>query len=169
MATSFTDIHGPILANTCYFDDVLVGRDIAATLPDIEFPTATVQARGEWEIPLQNLFGAMELAITRIGIAENAGKLWETGMHRIELRNVQSKTGVDGNSSNQSIKVFATGACKSIPGGDIAVGESVEQEHTFSLKRYQIFVDGVELLCIDRLGRSRINGKDITSGVDSLL
>lgn len=167
--TSFVDIHGPIVANTLYVDDVLVGRDIAASLPEVEFTTATIQARGEWEIPLQTLFGAIELAVTRIGVAVNAAKLWEPGMRRLELRNVQSKTGVDGNTVNQSVKVFATGLCKTIPGGDVTVGEAIEQEHTFSLKRYQIFVDGVELLCIDRTGPCRINGKDITSGVDNLL
>lgn len=166
---NFTDLSGPIVANTLYVDDVLVGRDISATLPDIEFMTATVQARGEWEIPIQTLFSAIELAITRVGMAENGGKLMETGMRRIELRNVQSKTGVDGTSGNQSIKVFATGLSKTLPGGDIAIGEAIEQEFTYSLKRYQVFVDGVELLCIDRTGPCRINGKDITSGVESLL
>ena len=166
---NFTDLSGPIVANTLYVDDVLVGRDISATLPDIEFMTATVQARGEWEIPIQTLFSTIELAITRVGMTVNGGKLMETGMRRIELRNVQSKTGVDGTSGNQSIKEFATGLCKTLPGGDITVGEAIEQEFSYSLKRYQVFVDGVELMCIDRTGTCRINGKDITGGVESLL
>ena len=115
------------------------------------------------------LFENMELAITKIGIDAGIGKMAATGMRRLELRSVQSVQQVDGESKNQSIKVFATGLSNKIPGGSLEIGSAIENEMTYSLKRYQIFVDGEELVCIDRLGECRIMGKPITSGIESLL
>lgn len=166
---AFTNISGPIVANTLYVDSELVARDIAATLPEVTYLTATIAARGNWDVPLQGLFENLELAITKIGMDLGVGKMFAPGSRRIELRNVQTVQNVDGSSKNQSIKVFATGYATKLPGSGITVGEAMENEMTFSLKRYQIFVDGVEMVCIDRTGACRINGQDITSGVESLL
>lgn len=166
---NFVNICGPVVADTLYIDGDLAARDIAATLPEIAYLTTTLQARGNWDVPLQGLFENMELAITKIGIDAGIGKMAKTGMRRLELRSVQSVQQVDGESKNQSIKVFATGLSNKIPGGSLEIGSAIENEMTYSLKRYQIFVDGEELVCIDRMGECRIMGKSITSGIDSLL
>lgn len=166
---AFINISGPIAANTLYVDGELVARDIAATLPEVTYLTATIAARGNWDIPMQGLFENLELAITKIGIDLGVGKMFAPGARRLELRNVQTVQNVDGTSKNQSVKVFATGYSTKLPGSGITVGEAVENEMTFSLKRYQIFVDGTEIICIDRTGPCRIMGQDITSGIESLL
>lgn len=38
------DIKGPVVADTVYADNVLVAKDVAFTLPGMEFVTADVQA-----------------------------------------------------------------------------------------------------------------------------
>ena len=62
------DIKGPVVADTVYDGGVLVAKDVAFTLPGIEFLTADVQAMGNMTVPLIGLLENMELAITKIGV-----------------------------------------------------------------------------------------------------
>ena len=62
------DIKGPVVADTVYADSTLVAKDVAFTLPGIEFLTADVQAMGNMTVPLIGLLENMELSITKIGV-----------------------------------------------------------------------------------------------------
>lgn len=54
------DIKGPVVADTVYADSTLVAKDVAFTLPGIEFLTADVQAMGNMTVPLIGLLENME-------------------------------------------------------------------------------------------------------------
>ena len=57
-----------------------------------------------------------------------------------------------------------------IPGITVTVGEASSNELTFTVMRYQLFVDGEELFLVDRLaGIVRVAGTDYTKTMNSLL
>ena len=76
------DIKGPVVADTVYADSTLVAKDVAFTLPGIEFLTADVQAMGNMTVPLIGLLENMELSITKIGV--------DNGLRRMNSHKRQS-------------------------------------------------------------------------------
>lgn len=161
MAGLFVPICGPVSADTIYCDGKLVGRDCGVDLPEITAATYEIQAMGAMTIPDWSRVEDMETVIRKIGIDVNSAIMSQPGDKRIEIRGVHTVVNADGSEKTVGFKAFIGGYSKKIPGVSLAVGESSEGEHSYATRRYQLFVDGREMWCIDRLaGICRINGVD---------
>lgn len=166
----FVPIQGPVVADSAYIEDKLVARDVAATLPEITPTMVDVQAMGTMSLPIWQLIENMELALTKIGVDLGLCSMIEPKMKPIELRWVQNVTDENGITKNVGCKAFFRGVPSKIPGVGLTVGEQVENEVTFTVTRYNLFVDGREMYLIDRLaGIVRINGTDYAGAISSML
>lgn len=166
----FVNISGPIISNTVYVGGSLVAKDVAITFPEVTPIAADIQAMGTMSLPIWQLLEDMELAITKIGIDKGLGKMIKPENLSMEVRWVQTDTDANGVTKNVGCKAFIKCIPKVIPGAELAVGESSENEVTATVTRYQLFVNGEELFLIDRLASIvRINGTDYAGGINNLL
>lgn len=164
------DIKGPVVADTVYSGGTLVARDVAFTLPGIEFLTADVQAMGNMTVPLVGLLENMELAITKIGLDNGLKKLNTLEKQNLEFRWVQNVVKSDGSQSVEGCKAFVRTLPAATPEIGVEVGSAPEEEITYNVTRLQIYVNGSEYLTVDRLSQIlRVNGKDYMSKINSLL
>lgn len=164
------DIKGPVVADTVYSDNTLVAKDTAFTLPGIEFMTADVQAMGNMSVPLIGLLENMELSITKIGIDKGLGRMNRLEKQNFEFRWVQNVVNSDGSSSVEGCKAFVRTMPGSFPETGVEVGSAPEHENTYNVTRMQVYANGVEILCVDRLSQIlRINGKDYMKPINNLL
>lgn len=167
---AFLNICGPILANTVYADNVLVAKDVSVTLPEVAPMTADIEAMGTMSIPMWQRIEDMETAITKIGIDKGLGRMIKGSKIAIEVRFVQQITLADGNTKEVGCKAFLTLLPKVIPGIELAVGEASENEVTATTIRYQLYADGEEMWCIDRLSSiCRIGGTDYGAAIQKYL
>ena len=166
----FIPVNGPVVADTAYVDNKLVARDVAATLPEITPTTVDVQAMGTMSLPVWQLIENMELAITKVGVDLGLSTMIKPDMKPIELRWVQTVTDANGVTKNVGCKAFFKAIPNKIAGIGLAIGEQIENECTFTVTRYNLFVDGKEMVLADRLaGILRIAGTDYAGGVESML
>ena len=164
------DIKGPVVADTVYSGGVLVAKDAAFTLPGIEFLTANVKAMGNLTIPLIGLLENMELAITKIGADMGLSCLSKLEKQALEFRWVQNVIKSDGSQTNEGCKAFVRTLPGALPDLGIEVGSNTEAENAYNVTRQQIYVGGIEYMCVDRLSQIlRINGKDYMAEINSLL
>ena len=165
------DIKGPVVADTVYDGGQLVAKDVSFTLPGVSFLTADVQAMGSMSVPLIGLMENMELAITKIGADRGLSKLGRLEKKNLEFRWVQNVVHSDGSTSAEGCKAFI----RTMPPSEIAelgveIGSETEAENTYSVSRMQIYVGGVEYMCVDRLSQIlRIDGKDYYKNISNLL
>ena len=169
MAT-WLDIKGPVVADSVYADNTLVAKDTAFTLPGLEFMTADVQAMGNMTVPLIGLLENMELTITKIGIDKGLGRMNRLKKQNFEFRWVQNVVKSDGSTGVEGCKAFVRTMPGAFPETGVEVGSAPEQENTYNVTRMQIYANGVEILCVDRLSQIlRINGEDYMGSINSLL
>lgn len=164
------DKKSAVVADTVYCDGKLVARDVSFTLPAITFMTADVQAMGTLSFPIYGLIEDMEAAITKIGLDLGLAKLLRLGKKVLEFRWVQTRVKADGSTGPEGCKAFLTVAPKSL--GEISpeIGSPTEIESTYAVMREQIYVDGKELLLVDRLARKlRVDGVDLAGSLESLI
>jgi len=167
---SWLDIKGPVVADTVYADNTLVAKDTAFTLPGLEFMTADVQAMGNMTVPLIGLLENMELSITKIGIDMGLGRMNRLKKQNFEFRWVQNVVKSDGSTSVEGCKAFVRTMPGSFPETGVEVGSAPEHENTYNVTRMQIYANGVEILCVDRLSQIlRINGEDYMGMITNLL
>lgn len=167
---AFVDIYGAIAANTCYVNNVLAAKDIEATLPEVAFVMAEIEAMGTMSLPIRQRIDNMELAITKIGVDKGFRSMIKAETMSLELRFVQNVTDANGNNKEVGCKAFFKCIPTKIPGIGMTVGEGSSNEMTFMVTRYQLFVNGEEMFLIDRLaGIVRIDGVDYTKTTNSLL
>lgn len=167
------NINGPVNADTSYVDGELVARNTGVTLPEVTHVLATVKtALGEHEIPLFGLVETMESTIKKIGADYGLAKICSMSNKTIEHRWVQQITKTEsGENKVVGCKAFLRGIPKvAVPSIEVESGSTVELEIPFSISRYQLFVDGKEIILVDKLaGICRINGIDYAEQVNSLL
>lgn len=169
MAT-WLDIKGPVVADTVYADGTLVAKDTSFTLPGLEFMTADVQAMGNMTVPLVGLLENMELAITKIGIDKGLSRMNRLEKQNFEFRWVQNVVKSDGSTSVEGCKAFVRTMPGAFPETGVEIGSAPEQENTYNVTRMQIYANGEEILCVDRLSQIlKINGKDYMSQISNLL
>lgn len=167
---AFVDIYGAIVANTAYVNNTLVAKDVEATLPEVTPVAAEVEAMGTMSMPIWQRLENMELTITKIGVDKGLRAMIKPDTMSLEMRFVQNVTDANGVTKQKGCKAFFKGVPTKIPGIAVTVGEGSSNETTFTITRYQLFVDGEELFLIDRLaGIVRIGGTDYTKTVNSLL
>ena len=159
------DIKGPVVADTVYADSTLVAKDVSFTLPGIEFLTADVQAMGNMTVPLIGLLENMELSITKIGVDNGLRR-----MNRLKKQSFENVVKSDGSTATEGCKAFVRTMPGSFPELGVEVGSATEAENTYNVTRLQIYANGVEICCVDRLAQIlRINGKDYMSQINNLL
>lgn len=163
------DKPGAVAGCTMYRDNRLVARDATVTLPAVTFLTAELKAMGTVEVPLP-LIEAMELAVTRAGVDADTAALGKPGSADIEIRWVQSSTRADGTVRDVGCKAFIRGMSKTVPGASLEVGSGPEAEHTFSVTRYRLVVDGKERLLVDQLADQLVvDGVNFAAALKSML
>nr|DAT31545.1 MAG TPA: major tail protein [Caudoviricetes sp.] len=167
------DINGQVNADTSYVDGELVARNTGVTLPEVTHVLATVKtALGEMEVPLYGLVETMESTIKKVGADYGLAKICGMTNKTIEHRWAQQITKVDGGEGKVvGCKAFLRGVPKvAVPSIEVETGSAIELEIPFSISRYQLFVDGKEIILVDKLaGICRINGTDYAEQVNSLL
>lgn len=165
------DIKGPVVADTVYADSTLVAKDVAFTLPGIEFLTADVQAMGNMTVPLIGLLENMELSITKIGVDNGLRRMNRLKKQSFEFRWVQNVVKSDGSTATEGCKAFVRTMPGSFPELGVEVGSAIRsREHLATVTRLQIYANGVEICCVDRLAQIlRINGEDYMSQINNLL
>lgn len=165
------DKKAAVVANTLYANDVLVAKDIKFTLPEVACQTADVQAMGTLSLPLIGLLENMELAITQVGLDVNTSAINKLEKQTFEFRWVQEKVDSEGNVKAEGCKAFIrTVPGTGIPGLAVENGSVSELEGTYNVTRYQLFVDGEEVLLVDRIaGILKVNGTDYYKDVSGLL
>lgn len=157
----FIPVCGSFSADTVYCDDVLVARDVSVTLPEVAATTFDIQAMGNMSLPDWSRLENMETAITKIGVDKGLSRMAKPGVKHLEFRGVQLVTEANGTTRKASVKAFITGQSTKIPGIGVSVGSASENEITYTTSRFQLFVDGEEMWCIDRLaGVCRIDGEE---------
>ncbi len=163
------NLKGPFLATKVLCDKVVVAEDVKFTLPEVTYQTVEHQALGKIEIPIP-LTDAMEAGITYIGFDKGLFKMLGLESKTFEFRYVQNETKKSGEQVNKGCKAFIKGVAKGLPGGDLEIGSSFEGAITIAVMRYQLYVDGKEVVLIDKLkGILRINGKDYAKSIKSLI
>jgi len=164
------DLKGPVVADTVYADNKLVAKDVAFTLPGVEFITADVQAMGNMTVPLVGLLENMELSITKIGIDMGLSRLNRLQKQNLEFRWVQNVVKSDGSQGVEGCKAFVRTLPGSLPETGVEVGSATEAENTFNVTRQQVYANGYEMMCVDRLSQIlRVDGKDYMSQINNLL
>lgn len=166
----FVPISGPIVADTFYFGNQLVARDVGITLPEITPVMIDVQAMGTLSLPIWQLIENMEATITRIGVDEGFGSMITPEPQTMEARFAQTVTDANGATKTVGCKAFMRGIPAIIPGFELTIGEALESPINYTITRYQLMVNGTEQFLIDRLAtKCRIKGKDYAADVLSLL
>ena len=164
------DIKGPVVADTVYTGGTLVAKDTTFTLPGIEFITADVQAMGNMSVPLIGLLENMELSITKVGIDVGLSRMNRLEKQEFEFRWVQNVVSSDGSTKVEGCKAFVRTMPGSFPETGVEVGSAPEHENTYNVTRMQVYANGVEIMCVDRLSQVlRINGKDYMKEISNLL
>ena len=167
---TWLDIKGPVVADTVFADKTLVAKDTAFTLPGIEFLTATVQAMGNMDVPLVGLLENMQLTITKIGMDMGLSRMNRLEKQDFEFRWVQNVVKSDGSTGVEGCKAFVRTMPGSFPETGVEIGSAPEHENTYNVTRMQIYVNGIEVVCVDRLSQIlRINGKDYMEQINNLL
>lgn len=167
---NWQDIKGPVIGSTVYADKKQVARDVNFTLPGLEFVTADVQAMGTMSVSLIGLLEHMELTITKVGIDEGLSRLNRLEKQNLEFRWVQNVVKSDGSQTVEGLKAFV----RTMPGNlgetGVEVGSPTEIENTYGVSRIQVYANGTEILCVDRLSQIlRVNGKDYMKNINNLL
>lgn len=162
-------LKGPFLATKVLCDKEVVAEDVKFTLPEVTFQTVEHQALGKIDLPIP-LTDAMEAGITYIGVDKGLYKMLGLESKAFEFRFVQTETKKSGEQKNIGCKAFIKGIAKGIPGGDFEVASSIEGAITIAVMRYQLYVDGEEVVLIDKLkGILKINGKDYAEEIKNLI
>lgn len=167
---AWTDIKGAVMADTVYCDDTLVAKDTSFTLPGITFATADVQAMGTMSVPIIGMIENMQLTVKQIGVDKGLSKLNKLKAQNLEFRWVQAVVKSDGSLSQEGCKAFVRTMPSAIPDLGVENGSATELESTFNVTRVQVYSNGAELYCVDRLANVlRVNGKDYYSKISNLL
>ena len=164
------DLKGPVVADTVYSDNTLVAKDVSFTLPGLEFMTADVMAMGNMTVPLVGLLENMELTITKIGVDMGLSRLGRLEKQNLEFRWVQNVVKSDGSQGTEGCKAFVRVMPAELPELGVELGSATEAEGTYTVTRMQIYANGAEYMCVDRLSQIlRVNGKDYMSQINNLL
>ena len=141
------DIKGPVVADTVYADNTLVAKDVAFTLPGLEFMTADVMAMGNMTVPLVGLLENMELTITKIGVDMGLSRLGRLEKQNLEFRWVQNVVKSDGTQGTEGCKAFVRVMPAALPELGVEIGSATEAEGTYTVTRMQIYANGAEYMC----------------------
>ena len=108
--------------------------------------------------------------ITKIGIDLGLRNMMKLESKTIEIRWAQDVKQADGSTKTEGCKAFLRCVSKGIPGLSVDPGNTSENEATFAVSRYQLYVGGAEYWLIDQLNTIlRVGGVDYAKDIRSLL
>jgi phage tail tube protein FII len=168
----FVKLAGPVLADTVRVDGVIVAEDVKLSLPEVSPLTSEyATAGGTVELPITGKWESMEATITSVGVNRNLGILASPKTKVIEIRGASDIVDTDGVKKNSGFKAFLRAVGKGFPGLELEPGgDAPENEITLAATRYQLFVDGEEVILIDQLtGDVRFVGEDFSASVKAYL
>lgn len=167
---AWNDIKGAVVADTVYCDDVLIAKDTSFTIPGITFATADVQAMGTMSVPIIGMIENMQLTVKKIGVDKGLSKLNKLKAQNLELRWVQTDVKSDGSIDNEGCKAFVRTMPSALPDIGVETGSATELETTYNVSRVQVYANGEEVYCVDRIaGVLRVNGTDYYGKIKNLL
>lgn len=167
---AWMDIKGAVVADTVYCDGQLSAKDVSFTLPGLSFLSADVQALGTMSVPLLGLIENMQATVNKVGLDMGFSKMNKLEKHTLEFRWVQSVVNSDGSVTQEGCKAFIRTMPASTPDLGVEIGSASEMESTYNVTRQQIFCNGEEVMCVDRLAPTlRIHGVDYYKQISSLL
>lgn len=167
---NWLDIKGGVVADTVYAGGVLVAKDVSFTLPGLSIQAADVQAMGTMSLALVGLLDNMELTITKVGIDIGLSRLSRLEKQNLEFRWVQETLDAEGAASHEGCKAFVRTIPSKTPDLGVEIGSATEGELTYGVTRQQVYCNGVEIMCVDRLSQIlRINGTDYMTPINNLL
>ena len=164
------DKHTAVLADSMYVDKTKAAEDVTFELPSLALQTADLQAMGPLSLPIAGLLENMTMTVTKIGVDKGYGSMNKLKKMAVEFRLVQYKAHASGDVPHIGCKAFLNVVPQEIPGINVEVGSATELGGTYTVLRYQLYVDGSEVLLVDRLNQIlKINGVDYMADVKKLL
>ena len=164
------DKHTAVLADSLYVDKTKAAEDVSFELPSLALQTADLQAMGTLSLPIAGLLDDMTMTITKIGVDKGYGSMNKLKKMAMEFRWVQDKVNASGDVKHVGRKAFPKVVPQEIPGISVEVGSATELGGTYTVLRYQLYVDGAEVLLVDRLNQIlKINGVDYMADIKKLL
>jgi phage tail tube protein FII len=161
---------GPVLANTVYANNKMIGENVAVTLPAVTFATSDYVALGTLTLPNKAALENMEFSVTKPGIGRDLAALGSPDIVNYEVRGAQDELQPDGSMRTTGFKAFIRAVSGGLPGVEISIGETSENEITGTAVAYRLIVDGAEVCNIDRTAQKLvIGGKDYYRQILSML
>lgn len=168
--SGWIDINGPVEGTSVYDSGTLVARDVTLNLPAVTFGTAELKAMGTLTMPILGQVEHMEASLTKIGLDKGLRSLVKMESRTLEYRWIQIIKQSDDSNKRVGCKAFLRGTPTGIPGLTGEPASSTDSDVTFGVTRYELFVDGEEYWCIDKLATiCRIDGTDYAKDMNSLL
>lgn len=159
---------GPTLRTSWLCDGTYIDTDVPITLPEINLQTAEFKAMGTLELPVP-LTDNLEASVSTSGLKKEYFNAFALDAKTHEFRASQ-QTNIDGRMKTVGIKAFIKGIAKTIPGVTLENSETVEGDFSLSALRYQLYVDGKEVILVDKVNNIlRINGKDYAESMNSYI
>jgi len=158
-----------------YLDGVkMIGVAASATIPAANMKTSTVSGvgvGGELDSPTIGQFESMEQEIEFNTLYSSAmDMLNPLDVVNLTFRAAQQVYDKTGGYAFKGLRVVEMGRVKKFDPGKIEKGEAMGAKVTLELTYLMIEVDGKQLLEIDKLnGVYKVNGKDMLTGVNSLI
>lgn len=166
----WNDIKGAVIADSVYCDDDLIAKDTTFTIPGITFATADVQAMGTMSVPVIGMIENMQLTVKKIGVDKGLSKLNKLKSQNLEFRWVQTVVNSEGSVKHEGCKAFVRTMPGALPDLGVENGAATELESSYNVSRVQVYTDGKEIYCVDRIaGVLRVNGKDYYESIKNLL
>ena len=149
-----------VYSNTVGGDQVLVGKDVEVSLPEIKFLQLDQTAMGDFKISRKNQFEAMDMTIHHIGVDTGLIAMLAEEAQEIEVRWIEQIMKEDGSLTTIGCKAFLNAHPQvAAPPIVIKPGEPVDIEIKYNVSGYKLVRDGEIIWDINRLNQKCIVGK----------
>lgn len=159
---------------SCYEDAKGFLGLASATLPDVDFITATVSGAGiagNVEAPIIGHMNAMTMQLKFRTFGKESLKLQEPREHNIDLRAAQQVYDpIAGVYKTQALKHVLVLIPKTLSNGNIAPASPTDGSGSYAVRRWVTYIDGKKVMELDPYNYiCYLNGTDYLSGVRKAL
>ena len=150
-----------VIANLLKRNGKAIAKDVSVEFTLPAFARGEMQNSGTDETPLLMFDGAMEAKITCKGIDKSVVDIAAPFTARYKLTECQQIKLIEGSPAVEQAEFVFKGKGAGPMSHSSSVGEGSDAEFTVVLSRYEEYLNGDEMVLIDRdLGICRINGID---------
>lgn len=150
-----------------------VGALVSVELPEINLGTEEVKGAGflgTSDLPATGQVEAMEATINTRGMDKQHVALLKMGVHKFALLFVQDSFSVQKGVVPEGCKIYMDAVFKGYSPGSVEQMSAQEGSFVYEVLRYQVIVDGRELLLIDKVNSIfKVDGQDQMQDVRSML